>query len=563
MRRNLHLAYQADQQYLKFRWIILLFASGLSFSLLDPVSLGVILAVEALLGVGAHLAIRNLDLYKTRGHLVPGMLRLVDLATLCLASSVYPYDLGSMWLIAIPIVLLECLSTAKTERSIFFTIAAMVLVSYSGLAQWRFKSVFDPALLKSVVVPAASMLATGFIGTIFSKFQVKDRILRERDRRLTTLMNTAANMSLSGDVNSLITSTLKAAVNDLGASAGTVSLTCEEDNTVLLTEAAYGVKGDFEFPVVVAMGEGISGYVAKTGQPITLTAKNGEFIECDGIGLPVKSAFCLPLVNREFSGVGVSHSELMIGAMTIVHSEENVTLESEDLDLLQSLSSLLANAVHNARMEERSRATFIRTLESLATALEARDEYTRGHSQRVCDLSVMIGMRLGLLQDALEELRIGTILHDIGKIGVPDHILNKPSRLTEEEFITMKSHPVIGYEICRPLMLSEGVLLIIRNHHEKLDGSGYPDGLKGGELPLSLRIVCVADAFDAMSSRRPYRGVMDMGHVMGEMSKGAGVQFDPVVVEALKELLTAGELDELYVDYWTKPGNDYTETQAA
>ena len=214
-------------------------------------------------------------------------------------------------------------------------------------------------------------------------------------------------------------------------------------------------------------------------------------------------------------------------------------------------------------MEERSRATFIRTLESLATALEARDEYTRGHSQRVCDLSVMIGVKLGLLPDALEELRIGTILHDIGKIGVPDHILNKPSRLTDEEFATMRAHPVIGYEICRPLMLSEGVLLIIRNHHEKLDGSGYPDGLKGGELPLSLRVVCVADAFDAMSSRRPYRGVMDMGHVMGEMSKGAGVQFDPVVVEALKELLTAGELDAMYVDYWTKPANDFPEAQAA
>ena len=554
MRRNLHLAYQADRQYLKFRWIILLFASIVSFSLLDPVILGAIVAVEALLGIGTHFGIRTLDLYKSKGHLLPGMLRLVDLATLCLASSLYPHDLGSLWLIAIPIVLFECLSTVKAQRSLIFTLAATVLVSYNGLAHSN---------LKSVMIPAISMLATGFIGTIFSKFQTKDRILRERDRRLTTLMNTAANMSLSGDVRSLIVSTLQSAVNDLGASAGTVSLTCEEDNSVLLTEAVYGVNGDFEFPVVMTMGEGISGYVAKTGQPITLTAKNGEFIECDGLGLPVKSAFCLPLVNREFAGVGVSQSELMIGAMTIVHSEENVTLESEELDLLQSLSSLLANAVHNARMEERSRATFIRTLESLATALEARDEYTRGHSQRVCDLSGMIGIKLGLLPDALEELRIGTILHDIGKIGVPDHILNKPGRLTDEEFFTMRSHPVIGYEICRPLMLSEGVLLIIRNHHEKLDGSGYPDGLKGGELPLSLRIVCVADAFDAMSSRRPYRGVMDMGHVMGEMSKGAGVQFDPVVVEALKELLTAGELDELYVDYWTKPETDFPETQAA
>ena len=557
MRRNLLLAYQADRQYLKFRWLILLFAAFMSFSSdkpISPVTLGAVLAVASLLGIGAHRAIRTLEAYKSRGHFYPGMLRLLDLASICLASSTSPQQFSNLWLIAIPIVLIECLSTAKAIRSVVFTLAAIILVSYQGISSGD---------LGSCIVPGSAMLVTGFVGYLFSKFQTKDRILRERDRRLTTLMNTASNMSLSGDLRSLIISTLKAAVNDLGASAGTVSLTCEEDNSVLLTEAAYGVKGDFEFPVVVTMGEGISGYVAKTGQPITMTAKDGEFIDCDGIGLPVKSAYCLPLVNREFSGVGVSHSELMIGAITIINSDENATLESEELDLLQSLSSLLANAVHNARMEERSRATFIRTLESLATALEARDEYTRGHSQRVCDLSVMIGMRLGLMTDALEELRIGTILHDIGKIGVPDHILNKPGRLTDEEFMTMRTHPVIGYEICRPLMLSEGVLLIIRNHHEKLDGSGYPDGLKGGELPLSLRIVCVADAFDAMSSRRPYRGVMDMGHVMGEMSKGAGIQFDPVVVEALKSILTAGELDEMYSDFWTKPSNDFSEVQAA
>lgn len=554
MRRNLLLAHQADRQYLRFRWGMLFFSVVVSFGTIGPAILGVLLAAASLMGVGGLAVTKNLDSYKTRGHKLVGLLRLLDLIFVCFASVAKPNDLGNLWLLAIPIILAESLSTVRPHRSIVFTMIGAAIISYANLNNGR---------LQAIIVPVSTLTFTGFLGYLFSKFQTKDRILRERDRRLTTLMNTASNMSMSGDLRSLILSTLKAAVNDLGATAGTVSLTCEEDNSILLTEAAYGVKGDFEFPVVITMGEGISGYVAKTGQPITLTAKDGDFIECDGIGLPVKSAFCLPLVNREFSGVGVTHSELMIGAMTIVNSDENVTLEPEELDLLQSLSSLLANAVHNARMEERSRATFIRTLESLATALEARDEYTRGHSQRVCDLSVMIGTKLGLLPDALEELRIGTILHDIGKIGVPDHILNKPGRLTDEEFAIMRTHPVIGYEICRPLMLSEGVLLIIRNHHEKLDGSGYPDGLKGGELPLSLRIVCVADAFDAMSSRRPYRGVMDMGHVMGEMSKGAGIQFDPVVVEALKELLTAGELDDLYVDYWTKPTLETPEAEAA
>ena len=171
---------------------------------------------------------------------------------------------------------------------------------------------------------------------------------------------------------------------------------------------------------------------------------------------------------------------------------------------------------------------------------------------------MLIGQRMGFGAEAMEELRIGTTLHDIGKIGVPDSILNKAGRLTDEEFERMKAHPVIGYEICKPLMLSEGVLMLIRNHHEKLDGSGYPDGLKGGELPLSLRVICVSDAFDAMSSRRPYRNVMDIKVVISELSRGAGIQFDPVVVEMLKDLLQGGHLNPIYLSQW-----DHLQEKAA
>src|SRR5207249_4748221 len=117
---------------------------------------------------------------------------------------------------------------------------------------------------------------------------------------------------------------------------------------------------------------------------------------------------------------------------------------------------------------------------------------------RVSELCVMISQKLRVAPEIVDELRNGALLHDIGKIGIPDHILTKPARLTEEEFAIMKQHPVIGYEICKPLGLGDAILSLIRNHHEKLDGAGYPDGLKGGELPLPLRIICVADAFDAM-----------------------------------------------------------------
>jgi len=541
LKRELQISYAADQLWLKARWALMLIWLVVAWGSADEQWILGGCAFGAISGLAIQFMIRKPDGYRKYGQNLVSHSRFLDIL-LPIAATIYgPRDMANVWMISIPAIIFEALSTRNTRRVTLVTTVAVGITIYGVILNETWKSLLPSGF---------GLIFAGFGGITLARFQAKDRILRDRDRRLSTLMNTSSNVAASGDLRQLIQGTLKSAIQDVGATAGMVVLTSDEDPGLLITEAAFSQSGDFFFPMVVAMGEGISGYVAKEGQPITLTAKEGETVECDGIGLAIRSAVSVPLLNREFRGVGMAINEQIIGAMTIVNTEEAEALEAEELDLLQSLSSLLANAIHNARMEERNRATFLRTLESLATALEARDDYTRGHSQRVCDLSVMIGSKLGLLPDALEELRIGTILHDIGKIGVPDAILNKPGRLTDDEFHFMRTHPVIGYEICRPLMLSDGVLMIIRNHHEKLDGSGYPDGLKGGELPLSLRIVCVADAFDAMSSRRPYRGVMDMGHVMGELSKGAGIQFDSVVVEALKELLAAGELDDLYSAYW-------------
>lgn len=541
MRRHLEVAFKADRTGLMVRWLLIPMWAILGYGSIPLVILAVGIGLYAVLGILTQRKLKDFDSYLNGSQAHAGNLRLFDLLTACCAAIIDSRGFSNVWLLAVPSLLFDGLSTRNAKRVAFLTIMGVGIIAYGAIMAENLRHAFIPAL---------SLGISGVTGIALAKFQTKERFLEDRDRRLTTLMNTASSLASSGDLRGLIVSTLKSAVQDLGATAGIVTLTSDEDPGLLITEAAYCVHGDFHFPVVIGIGDGVSGYVAQEGQPIALTANGTGFVDVDGIGIEVKSAVSVPLINRNFSGVGMAQTDSVMGAITIVNSEFSNALEAEELDVLQSLASLMANAIHNARMEEKQRATFIRTMESLATALEARDEYTRGHSQRVCDLSVMLGSKLGLMQDALEELRIGTVLHDIGKIGVPDSILNKPSRLDEEEYKVMCTHPVIGYEICKPLMLSEGVLMIIRNHHEKLDGSGYPDGLKGGELPLSLRIVCVADAFDAMSSRRPYRGVMDMDHVVGELSKGAGTQFDSVVVEALKGLLYAGSLDELYAAYW-------------
>jgi GAF domain-containing protein len=544
LRRDLEIAFNADKMSLRVRWFLLPLWAILGFDSSGLVTVAIGLALNALVGFIVQKKNSTIENYQKGASSLVAHLRMIDVFGSCALSVLSPSAFGNAWLIAIPVIIFDGISTRNSKRVLMLITGSLGLLVYGALMSEK---------LYDVLIPSVIVTAAGFLGIALARFQSKERFLEERDRRLTTLMNTASSLASSGDLRNLILTTLKSAVHDLGATAGMVCLTSEEDPGLLITEAAYSRDGEFLFPVVIGIGEGVSGYVAKEGQPITLTSNGTGFIDIDGIGIPVKSAVSVPLVNRNFSGVGMAQADSIMGSFTIVNSEMTNALEAEELDVLQSLAGLMANAIHNARMEEKQRATFIRTMESLATALEARDEYTRGHSQRVCDLSVMLGSKLGLMPDALEELRIGTILHDIGKIGVPDAILNKPGRLTDEEFQFMRTHPVIGYEICVPLMLSEGVLMIIRNHHEKLDGSGYPDGLKGGELPLSLRIVCVADAFDAMSSRRPYRGVMDMSHVIGELSKGAGSQFDSVVVEALKSLLAAGSLDELYAAYWTKP----------
>ena len=405
-------------------------------------------------------------------------------------------------------------------------------------------------LLQLGELPAVSAFLATFIGYFVARHFSREAIVSKQQKRLETVLECGTDLAESCDLKATVTHTLRTAVHETRATCGYVMLLDDKQKDSLITEVAYGVDGNFDFPERMQVGSGLSGYVAKVAQPIAVVGGEKEHHNFDGINAGLRSAASIPLVVRTQTGGGQAAVDQVLGVMTVLDTNSKHTFTDENMELLRSLGSLISVAVSSAKIEERRRTTFLLTLESLATALEARDEYTRGHSQRVCEVSLMIGERLGFGPEAMEELRVGTILHDIGKIGVPDAILNKRARLTDEEFTVMKSHPVIGYEICKPLMLSEGVLMIIRNHHEKLDGSGYPDKIKGGELPLSLRVVCVADAFDAMSSRRPYRSVMETSTVLAELSKGAGTQFDPVVVEILKDLMSTDRLQNLYRQYW-------------
>jgi putative nucleotidyltransferase with HDIG domain len=179
---------------------------------------------------------------------------------------------------------------------------------------------------------------------------------------------------------------------------------------------------------------------------------------------------------------------------------------------------------------------YLDSVKVLAEAIDAKDPYTRGHSDRVRKMSLQIATSLGFTEDRMEILEYGALLHDIGKIGIKDEILRKPGALSPEEYQTIQEHPLIGVKIVEGIEFFKNKIPMIRHHHEHFDGKGYPDGLVGEGIPLEARIIAVPDAFDAMASLRPHRKAMPLEDILLEMEKYKGKQFDPKVLEIfLKE----------------------------
>jgi HD-GYP domain-containing protein (c-di-GMP phosphodiesterase class II) len=194
----------------------------------------------------------------------------------------------------------------------------------------------------------------------------------------------------------------------------------------------------------------------------------------------------------------------------------------------------LATAIESAGLIEEVRKKHVETIRALARSMEAKDYYTGGHTERVSDIAVALGKRLGYGGAELDAIEIGALLHDIGKIGIPERILHKPGPLDEEEWKVMREHPIISEYILQDVDLHPIVLQVARSSHERIDGQGYPDGKAGEEIPLPARIVLVADAFDALTSDRPYRPARPLGAALDELRAHTGTQFCPKVIAALE-----------------------------
>ncbi|MBQ6163477.1 MAG: HD domain-containing protein, partial [Clostridia bacterium] len=201
------------------------------------------------------------------------------------------------------------------------------------------------------------------------------------------------------------------------------------------------------------------------------------------------------------------------------------------------------------------------TILAIAKTVDAKDVLTSKHSQRVSEYSVLIAKKIGFSEDERENLRKAALLHDIGKIGIPESILNKPERLTDREYAIMKTHVTSGADILKDFTLIEHVVEGAKYHHERFDGNGYPDGLKGKNIPLYGRIIAIADAFDAMTANRVYRKRLDFAEVLRELKNGRGSQFDPELLDVFLEVIDNGEIDvnALYADPAEENGEEKTD----
>jgi putative nucleotidyltransferase with HDIG domain len=244
-------------------------------------------------------------------------------------------------------------------------------------------------------------------------------------------------------------------------------------------------------------------------------------------GTPMSSIICA-LLRSPQKNLGVLHLD---------RGPRDTPFSADDLHLADAYAANMSAAIESAQLlQERQRTMFIQTIIAFSQAIEMRDEYTGGHTQRVTDYSLLLAQELQLSDTDMYHLRIGAPLHDIGKIGIDDAVLRKHERLTPEEYELMKSHTVKGAAILETIPDMEEVIPIVRNHHERWDGTGYPDRLAGDKIARLARLVAIADAFDAMTTDRPYRIGLTVEEAFAQIARGAGTQFDPVFVEAFLRL---------------------------
>jgi len=299
-------------------------------------------------------------------------------------------------------------------------------------------------------------------------------------------------------------------------------LLLDRETNRLIPKRVHGMGATMEG---IPIGEGLVGRAAQEKRSLVVPT---DLLETVAIPHKSKGAFIsLPMMVKEE----------VFGVLNISKTRSDASFSDKELHLLQSMISKCILALENHALYESLYDNLIDTLRSLVMAVEAKDLYTRDHSRRVTDLAILVARYMGRPRSEMETLRFAGFIHDIGKIGIQDTVLLKPGRLSDQEACIIKTHPVIGENIVKPLKFLKLEQAIVRHHHERFDGAGYPDGLSGAEIPVLARILSVADTYDAITSTRPYRKAKGHDFAVAEIKRCKKTQFDPEVAEVFLECI--------------------------
>ncbi|MFH1169381.1 MAG: HD domain-containing phosphohydrolase [Chloroflexota bacterium] len=313
--------------------------------------------------------------------------------------------------------------------------------------------------------------------------------------------------------------------NALSASASSVLL-LDESKKELLFEVAEGEASKTLRQARLSARSGIAGWVASHGKPLIVNDVSSDRRFNQSVdaatGFVTRSTICAPLLL---------HSKV-IGVIEVLNKADGGHFSQHDMETLVSVASTAAISVENVRLHQTLLGSYKSTIKALVAAMEAKDPYTCGHSQRVMEYALLGGASLPSSNEDMEALEYAGVLHDIGKIGVADSILAKPGPLTDDEWQMVRGHPLTGANILNGIPFLDKSRSLILHHHERYDGKGYPDGLKGDDIPIGARLLAVADAFDTMTTDRAYRSSMGRDYAIDELYNCSGKQFCPVAVSA-------------------------------
>lgn len=352
--------------------------------------------------------------------------------------------------------------------------------------------------------------------------------------QIMTLINASTMINSSLNILEIKEKTIEAAMSLVKAEAASLLFIDEETNE-LLFDVASGEKSEDVKTIRIKMGQGIAGWVAENNQAVIVNNPKKDSRFYTGVdkktSFETKNIICLPIITKG----------KLLGVLEAINKSDG-SFNETDVDLLTTLTNHIAVAIDNSKLYKELKNTFYCIISALAETIDKKDPYTGGHAQRVKEYSVATGKYLDLTDDEKTTLELSSILHDVGKVGISDNILRKPSKLTDEEFQEMKKHTLVGEDIIKHVPSLQNIIPGIKHHHERFDGKGYPEGLKGDEIDLIARIISVTDAFDAMTTTRSYRDKLNVGRALRELKINVGTQFDPEIVDAFFKAYNNGEI---------------------